>query len=499
MDSGCIYDQCLHFHCTFSPRCHFVTNYSNSMENHIEEFHEQVKILENYEYFDNNYDCGKQPFECPNNKINRHYHCCKCQYSFLNPAEMETHICRLLIKSSNSTEQKSEIKLFKHHMTESLNDTHKSDGSDDLNKTEEEKVSVVRASGTFFPENSDPESLNASQNSSFGLESQLCDRPFCKLKRKSHQHCDLCNQAFSDAAKLEIHMLKHQSTKLGNFMDAERKRLEENSVELLPIPSTSKCENLKRGTNEPQDLSKASQDTELSGKGGLPFSDSLALQNFHLAQLALQYPFYYQGMNPFLAAQAFPGLQFPPSLEPQPSTSLKAGSSSNPSHLIPSHFPFPNSLELTKIPPELLGSMAELQEFNKTQSKRKSDTEHAYELTNRIKMMKTAKAAAQTAGLKMFKDEPIPTGYLKFRFNEDCNFPNCGYRNHQSHFHCCRQDCFYSFCDKTRFVQHTARHERLDKLMGDDFKQYRANMRCGVDECAYNKNLGLFVKLKRNI
>lgn len=468
------------------------------MENHLDEFHDQIKILENYEYFDNNYDCGKQPFECPNNKINRHFHCGNCQYSFLNPAEMETHICRLLIKSSNASDQRSEIKLFKPRLSDvSINESHKSnsDGSDDLNKTEDEKVSVVRASGTFFPENSDPESLNASQNSSFGVEPQgLCDRPFCKLKRKSHQHCDLCNQAFSDAAKLEIHMLKHQVTKLGggNFMDVERKRLEENSVELLPIPSTS-----KQRSSEPQDLSKASQNVEgeaLTGKGmSSPgtFSDSLALQNFHLAQLALQYPFYYQGMNPFLAAQGFPGLQFPPAMDPQPSTSLKAGPSTTAPHLIPSHFPFPNSLELTKIPPELLGPMAELQEFNKN-SKRKSDTEHAYELTNRIKMMKTVKTAAQAAGLKMFKDEPIPTGYLKFRFNEDCNFPNCGYRNHQSHFHCCRQDCFYSFCDKTRFVQHTARHERLDKLMGDDFKQYRANMRCGVDECAYNKNLGKF-------
>lgn len=97
---------------------------------------------------------------------------------------------------------------------------------------------------------------------------------------------------------------------------------------------------------------------------------------------------------------------------------------------------------------------------------------------------------AGSASFKAFKDEPIPQGYLKFRFNEDCNFPNCGYSNLQSHFHCCRTDCYYSFCDKTRFVQHTARHERLDKLMGDDFKQYRANMQCGYDHCVYKNNLG---------
>lgn len=109
--------------------------------------------------------------------------------------------------------------------------------------------------------------------------------------------------------------------------------------------------------------------------------------------------------------------------------------------------------------------------------------------------MKGAEATGRNATsstLKSYKDEPIPQGYLKFRFNEDCNFPNCGYSNLQSHFHCCRTDCYYSFCDKTRFVQHTARHERLDKLMGEDFKQYRANMHCGHDNCTYKSNLGEF-------
>ncbi|XP_017021149.1 uncharacterized protein [Drosophila kikkawai] len=106
----------------------------------------------------------------------------------------------------------------------------------------------------------------------------------------------------------------------------------------------------------------------------------------------------------------------------------------------------------------------------------------------------TAAAAAAAASseavqrpptVKRSRDHDIPTGYLKFRFNEDCNFERCGYRNHQSHFHCNRRDCHYSFCDKTRFVQHTARHERMDTLMGDDFRQFRANMQCGVASCSF--------------
>ncbi|XP_030379736.1 uncharacterized protein LOC115627980 [Scaptodrosophila lebanonensis] len=86
---------------------------------------------------------------------------------------------------------------------------------------------------------------------------------------------------------------------------------------------------------------------------------------------------------------------------------------------------------------------------------------------------------------KQLRGNDIPTGYLKFRFNEDCHFERCGYRNHQSHFHCNRKDCHYSFCDRTRFMQHTARHERLDTLMGSDFLQFRANMQCGVPNCCF--------------
>lgn len=244
-------------------------------------------------------------------------------------------------------------------------------------------------------------------------------------------------KAFSDEMKLKIHFLKHQTTKLGQKSDDE----------VLAIPSSFETTKpLKEIDETPQDLSKVSALPQIPTNFAENFST-----NLHLAQLAFyrQNPFYYQNLYPFLGAQ---GLQ--QHLEPQPSTS---------------NFPFP-TFEVPKIP---------------ATQKRKLDE---YEQQSR-KLIKPNKQQ----NFKIFKDEPIPQGYLKFRFNEDCNFPNCGYRNHQSHFHCCRNDCYYSFCDKTRFVQHTARHERLDKLMGDDFKQYRANMQCGHVDCAYNKNMGEFL------
>ena len=87
--------------------------------------------------------------------------------------------------------------------------------------------------------------------------------------------------------------------------------------------------------------------------------------------------------------------------------------------------------------------------------------------------------------MRMLKDEPVPEGYMRFRFNEDCGFANCNYREHQTHFHCMRKDCNYRFCDKTRFVQHTARHERLDTLCGDEFEGFRG-VPCGRPTCELN-------------
>ena len=74
---------------------------------------------------------------------------------------------------------------------------------------------------------------------------------------------------------------------------------------------------------------------------------------------------------------------------------------------------------------------------------------------------------------------------LNFRFNEDCGFSSCNYREHQTHFHCMRKDCNYRFCDKTRFVQHTARHERLDTLCGSEFEGFRG-VPCGRQNCELN-------------
>lgn len=294
-----------------------------------------------------------------------------------------------------------------------------------------------------------------------------CDRPFCKLKRKKHEHCDLCNQGFTDAMKLKIHYLKHQHTKLGGIFDDSEKA------------EQSATQNSANDDSEPHDLSKSSQAPAALPNMMFPLPnpaspsgmmEGLNFQNLQFANLAAFYQqnsLYYQNLYPFLGNQAIPGLGM--------------------EHQVPlMQFPFPAAAALANGSFDFgLGAQG-MTPSSLLSQKRKLDQLDELHVQKKQKTSERPKEYQK----KSYKDDSVPSGYLKFRFNQDCNFPNCGYRNHQSHFHCCRKDCFYSFCDKTRFVQHTARHERLDKLMGDDFKQFRANMHCGYQNCAYNKNLG---------
>uniref|UniRef100_A0A8D9EBS9 Transcription factor castor n=1 Tax=Cacopsylla melanoneura TaxID=428564 RepID=A0A8D9EBS9_9HEMI len=488
-----------HFHCN-RPRCFFATDSAEELTLHSKEFHANVIIREGFLFFDKSVDCRLE--NCRSNKVTRHFHCIRpgCGYTFVRYPNMIQHeefhmdnasgsfntsLESSSSKSKENFEPKSEIRVKKDKDILSsppspkpvpLALTLSPDNGPGKVPT------VVKASGTFYPlsglsstsssshiypeetikqepmeqlsvEVSEkslqllPEWMSLDRHEKYGPELS-CSRPFCKLKRKEHYHCNACNQAFSELDRLKPHITKHSPSAIPHMnIKSEHNNNDENQetripsgLSILPIPPLDTPPELVPPSQYPPGFSAAmaamaNQQLALMTSQGLPFMPPMPALYSSPSGLMFGPP---PGFNPHAASLMGNGLLLPP-------------------------------------------------------------VDHAKEvlrrsLTPNRESLESKKSRAASS-MRMLKDEPVPEGYTRYRFNEDCQYTQCGYREHQTHFHCMRQDCGYSFCDKTRFVQHTARHERLDTLMGGDFHQYRSNVSCRREDCVYNNTLSKFTTL----
>lgn len=384
-------------------------------------------------------------------------------------------------------------------------------------------VSSNPTSPSLPPSLDTPQILAVASHPQFGPEpeEESCGRPFCKLKRRPHFHCNICNQGFTEKDKLEPHLKRHASpSEMGNNLAALLKEPPQNE-DLLQAPlslvvsttsggaltTTSTVTTAASRTSSPSPCSSPkSTPPPSTGPSGAPTASSpIALSN-----------------NSPIPGLAFPGSPF--SLIRNPLTGLPTPTSSpqTTAHsLLLSQNPFlPPGIMLPGLPagmpglPGLTGlpglrfpgipgvpvcdprlptspnsavTAAALQNLTRmpTDPNSLKRSSPMSDILNDDSLNPEQKKMRLQSSMRMLKDEPVPEGYMRFRFNEDCSFSCCNYREHQTHFHCMRKDCNYRFCDKTRFVQHTARHERLDTLCGAEFEGFRG-VPCGRQNCELN-------------
>ncbi|KAM5320804.1 zinc finger protein castor homolog 1 isoform 1-T1 [Glossophaga mutica] len=87
---------------------------------------------------------------------------------------------------------------------------------------------------------------------------------------------------------------------------------------------------------------------------------------------------------------------------------------------------------------------------------------------------------------KMLDEGMMLEGFRRFDLYEDCKDSACQFSLKVTHYHCTRENCGYKFCGRTHMYKHAQHHDRVDNLVLDDFKRFKASLSCHFTDCPFS-------------
>jgi hypothetical protein len=334
-------------------------------------------------------------------------------------------------------------------------------------------------------------SWNELRNKMHYAIAQNCGRPFCKLKKKDHYHCFDCNQAFSDPARLRSHIGKH-GVKIPRADQGSSVIKHASQISSPPsVPILPKIENHIENPESSLDPDEAHCLAE-SGDIGENDSDTEDPKSSSL------------NLNPSTFSEMIS--------KAQEQNKISTDGESDDDDDTDNALHIDTSADLDYTGNQSDSNEQKIDVSSRSGRKIFKTKKDDYMNSGDINLSKQRQASPQKnhskhttvksptssankvigTGTRGLRDDSIPDGYSRWRYNEECKYPKCAYRHSVTHFHCIRDDCGYGFSDRSRLVQHTLRHERIDSITGGELQQYRINQDCGSNECEYNKKMSHF-------
>lgn len=321
--------------------------------------------------------------------------------------------------------------------------------------------------------------------------SQNCGRPFCKLKKKDHYHCFDCNQAFSDPARLRSHIGKHglKIKRVDNFNSVIK-----HANPVVPHVSQQQSDFRMENNLEKQEVNLDPDEAHcLAESGELTDSDN-DVEDTKSSSLNL---------NPCTFSEMISKAQEQNKMSSDEDEnddddennlhidmSVELDHSSNHSDCSEQKYDISSRSGRKIVKTKKEGFMNSGDINLSKQHQGSSPKNHSKQMSTKGPCSSPGKVIG--SGTRGLRDDSIPIGYSRWRYNEECKYPKCAYRHSVTHFHCVRDDCGYGFSDRSRLVQHTLRHERIDSITGGELQQYRINQDCDNADCEYNKKMSHF-------